>query len=118
MACQEGVRACDLYASVLALVEKEKPDLAPHFVRSIGHSIGYAFKEKGLVIRPKCTAEFRAGMVVSLNLGFAGLESRPNASSGSLAALVVGETVLVRAREATVLHKPYVAGLVGETVCT
>lgn len=93
---RDGVKLCDVFAAVMARVNKDHKELADKMTKNVGFATGIEFRESSLVIQPKTTAVARKGMVFNINIGFSGLPLKGSGDEGiKTYALFIGDTVLV-----------------------
>ena len=74
-----------VYGIAVDMIRRERPELLPHFTKTVGHSIGFRFKES-VVLGERCFVRISAGEVYNVQLGFAGLaasarKARPGESA-------------------------------------
>ncbi|KAL1441416.1 hypothetical protein MTO96_001056 [Rhipicephalus appendiculatus] len=102
---RDGVKLCDVFAAVMARVNKDHKELADKMTKNVGFATGIEFRESSLVIQSKTTAVARKGMVFNINIGFSGLQLKGSGDEGiKTYALFIGDTVLVNeGQPATIL---------------
>ena len=101
---QPGVKLADLYETVRAKLEKEKPGLGAYVTKNIGFGMGLELRESMYIVSPKSTSTVRAGMVFNVAVGIQGVpyvDVKDNGSSkkkkkrGDTFSLFIADTVLV-----------------------
>ncbi|XP_077504278.1 SPT16 homolog, facilitates chromatin remodeling subunit dre4 isoform X1 [Amblyomma americanum] len=93
---RDGVKLCDVFAAVMARVNKDHKELADKMTKNVGFATGIEFRESSLVIQSKNTAVARKGMVFNINIGFSGLQCKGSGDEAvKTYALFIGDTVLV-----------------------
>ena len=92
---KDGAKLGDVYASVMSMVKKEKPDLAGKITKSFGFAMGIEFREAAISITQGSEVVARKGMVFNVNIGLNGLTNKGASGKGKDVALFVGDTVLV-----------------------
>lgn len=102
---RDGVKLCDVFAAVVARVNKDHRELIDKMTKNVGFATGIEFRESSLVIQSKTTAVARKGMIFNINIGFSGLHCKGNGDDSSKTyALFIGDTVLVNeGQPATIL---------------
>ncbi|XP_042330482.1 FACT complex subunit SPT16 [Sceloporus undulatus] len=91
-----GVKLCEIYAAVMDMVKKQKPELISKITKNLGFAMGIEFREGSLVINSKNQYRLKKGMVFSLNVGFSDLTNKEGKKPEEKTyALFIGDTVLV-----------------------
>ena len=90
-----GAIASDVYCIAVDMIRRERPQLLPNFAKTVGHSIGFRFKES-VVLGERCFVKLGAGEVYNVQLGFAGLaasahKARPSKSPAVTECLAAGD---------------------------
>ncbi|KAI0464257.1 hypothetical protein LJB42_001863 [Komagataella kurtzmanii] len=98
---KDGAVCKDVYAKALAMVNKDRPDLAKHFVKNIGSLIGLEFRDSTMVLNAKNDRVIHDGSVINLVLGFQQLkdESQPLGTYS----LLIADTVRITGGEPILL---------------
>ncbi|KAH0626228.1 hypothetical protein JD844_001073 [Phrynosoma platyrhinos] len=90
------VKLCEIYAAVMDMVKKQKPELLSKITKNLGFAMGIEFREGSLVINSKNQYRLKKGMVFSLNVGFSDLLNKEGKKPEEKTyALFIGDTVLV-----------------------
>ncbi|XP_077688214.1 FACT complex subunit SPT16 isoform X2 [Eretmochelys imbricata] len=93
---RHGVKLCEVYAAVMDVVKKQKPELLNKITKNLGFAMGIEFREGSLVINSKNQHRLKKGMVFSINVGFSDLTNKEGKKPEERTyALFVGDTVLV-----------------------
>ncbi|XP_053789266.1 FACT complex subunit SPT16 [Vidua chalybeata] len=93
---RHGARLCDVYAAVMDVVKKQRPELLGKVTKNLGFAMGIEFREGSLVINSKNQQRLKKGMVFSVNVGLSELPNRGAARPEERAyALFLGDTVMV-----------------------
>ncbi|XP_063157590.1 FACT complex subunit SPT16 [Candoia aspera] len=93
---RHGVKLCEVYAAVMDMVKKQKPELLSKITKNLGFAMGIEFREGSLVINSKNQYRLKKGMVFSLNVGLSDLLNREGKKPEEKTyALFIGDTVLV-----------------------
>ncbi|CAI5791258.1 FACT complex subunit SPT16 [Podarcis muralis] len=93
---RHGVKLCEVYAAVMDMVKKQKPELLSKITKNLGFAMGIEFRESSLVINSKNQYRLKKGMVFSLNVGFSDLTNKEGKKPEEKTyALFIGDTVLV-----------------------
>ncbi|XP_072833109.1 FACT complex subunit SPT16 [Pogona vitticeps] len=91
-----GVKLCEVYAAVMDMVKKQKPELVNKITKNLGFAMGIEFREGSLVINSKNQYRLKKGMVFSLNVGLSDLLNKEGKKPEEKTyALFIGDTVLV-----------------------
>ncbi|XP_003227277.1 FACT complex subunit SPT16 [Anolis carolinensis] len=91
-----GVKLCEVYAAIMDMVKKQKPELLSKITKNLGFAMGIEFREGSLVINSKNQYRLKKGMVFSLNVGFSDLTNKEGKKPEEKTyALFIGDTVLV-----------------------
>ncbi|ANZ76590.1 BA75_04085T0 [Komagataella pastoris] len=98
---KDGAVCKDVYAKALAMVTKDRPDLAKHFVKNIGSLIGLEFRDSTMVLNAKNDRVIHDGSVINLVLGFQQLkdDSQPLGTYS----LLIADTVRITGGEPILL---------------
>lgn len=92
----DGARVCDVYNSVINLVQSKDESLIDKLTKNLGFAIGLEFREGSLLITSKSKSKLRKGMVFNLAIGFTNLKNpQANDDNAKEYALFIGDTVLV-----------------------
>nr|XP_006121060.1 FACT complex subunit SPT16 [Pelodiscus sinensis] len=93
---RHGVKLCEVYAAVMDVVKKQKPELLNKITKNLGFAMGIEFREGSLVINSKNQHRLKKGMVFSINVGFSDLTNKEGKKPEERTyALFIGDTVLV-----------------------
>uniref|UniRef100_A0A670ZB58 FACT complex subunit n=2 Tax=Elapidae TaxID=8602 RepID=A0A670ZB58_PSETE len=93
---RHGAKLCEVYAAVMDMVKKQKPELLSKITKNLGFAMGIEFREGSLVINSKNQYRLKKGMVFSLNVGLSDLPNREGKKPEEKTyALFIGDTVLV-----------------------
>uniref|UniRef100_A0A8C6VGN3 FACT complex subunit n=1 Tax=Naja naja TaxID=35670 RepID=A0A8C6VGN3_NAJNA len=93
---RHGAKLCEVYAAVMDMVKKQKPELLSKITKNLGFAMGIEFREGSLVINSKNQYCLKKGMVFSLNVGLSDLPNREGKKPEEKTyALFIGDTVLV-----------------------
>ncbi|XP_061445231.1 FACT complex subunit SPT16 isoform X1 [Rhineura floridana] len=93
---RHGTKLCEVYAAVMDMVKKQKPELLSKTTKNLGFAMGIEFREGSLVINSKNQYRLKKGMVFSLNVGFSDLPNKEGKKTEEKTyALFIGDTVLV-----------------------
>ncbi|XP_066426257.1 FACT complex subunit SPT16 [Molothrus aeneus] len=93
---RHGARLCDVYAAVMDVVKKQRPELLGKITKNLGFAMGIEFREGSLVINSKNQQRLRKGMVFSVNVGLSELPNREAKRPEERSyALFLGDTVMV-----------------------
>ncbi|NXN99356.1 SP16H protein, partial [Rhinopomastus cyanomelas] len=93
---RHGTKLCDVYAAVMELVKKERPELLGKVTKNLGFAMGIEFREGSLVINSRNQQRLKKGMVFSINVGFSELPNKEGQRPEDRTyALFIGDTVLV-----------------------
>nr|XP_060636057.1 FACT complex subunit SPT16 [Anolis sagrei ordinatus] len=91
-----GVKLCEVYAAIMDMVKKQKPELLSKITKNLGFAMGIEFREGSLVINSKNQYRLKKGMVFSLNVGFSDLTNKEGKKPEEKTyALFIGDTALV-----------------------
>ncbi|ODQ79146.1 hypothetical protein BABINDRAFT_63879 [Babjeviella inositovora NRRL Y-12698] len=102
-----GAVAKDVYAKAVEFVREKHPELADHFVKNIGWSMGLEFRDSTFVLNAKNERVIHEGSVLNVTLGFQNLtNSKATSSKDKTYALVLTDTVAITAAEPKLLT-PY-----------
>ncbi|KAL7977702.1 hypothetical protein Chor_009651 [Crotalus horridus] len=93
---RHGAKLCEVYAAVMDVVKKQKPELLSKITKNLGFAMGIEFREGSLVINSKNQYRLKKGMVFSLNVGLSDLPNREGKKPEEKTyALFIGDTALV-----------------------
>uniref|UniRef100_A0A8C0H0A9 FACT complex subunit n=1 Tax=Chelonoidis abingdonii TaxID=106734 RepID=A0A8C0H0A9_CHEAB len=93
---RHGVKLCEVYAAIMDVVKKQKPELLNKITKNLGFAMGIEFREGSLVINSKNQHRLKKGMVFSINVGFSDLTNKEGKKPEERTyALFIGDTVLV-----------------------
>jgi len=92
-----GKRISEAYEETVALVKKEKPDLAERMTKTLGFATGIEFREGSLVISAKNNTPMKKGMVFNVAIGFSDLANKEATDEKFRKySLFLGDTVVVQ----------------------
>ncbi|KAJ3168301.1 FACT complex subunit spt16 [Geranomyces variabilis] len=96
MSIKSGAVCSDVYNVAVSYISQKRPDLLPHFVKNCGWSMGIQFRESTFILSPKHSAKLKAGMVLSITVGFQNL-TNPSATDprSQTYALAITDTYVV-----------------------
>ncbi|XP_071700392.1 FACT complex subunit SPT16-like [Rutidosis leptorrhynchoides] len=94
-ALKPGNKASSVYKAVVAVIEKEAPELTANLTKSAGTGIGLVFRESGLILNEKNKRTFKTGTVLNVSLGFQNLQTNSNNARTQNYALLLADTVIV-----------------------
>ncbi|XP_023801681.1 FACT complex subunit SPT16-like, partial [Cyanistes caeruleus] len=93
---RHGAKLCDVYAAVMDVVKKQRPELLGKITKNLGFAMGIEFREGSLVINSKNQQRLKKGMVFSVNVGLSELPARDGKRPEERTyALFIGDTVMV-----------------------
>ncbi|XP_026545907.1 FACT complex subunit SPT16-like, partial [Notechis scutatus] len=93
---RHDAKLCEVYAAVMDMVKKQKPELLSKITKNLGFAMGIEFREGSLIINSKNQYCLKKGMVFSLNVGLSDLPNREGKKPEEKTyALFIGDTVLV-----------------------
>ncbi|NXH42348.1 SP16H protein, partial [Dicaeum eximium] len=93
---RHGAKLCDVYAAVMDVVKKQRPELLGKITKNLGFAMGIEFREGSLVINSKNQQRLKKGMVFSVNVGLSELPNREaKRPEDRTYALFLGDTALV-----------------------
>ncbi|KAL2477705.1 FACT complex subunit SPT16 [Forsythia ovata] len=84
-----------VYQAVLAVVERDAPELVPNLTKSAGTGIGLEFRESGLSLNAKNDRVLKAGMIFNVSLGFQNLQTGTSNPKSQIFSLLLADTVIV-----------------------
>ncbi|XP_014749622.1 PREDICTED: FACT complex subunit SPT16-like, partial [Sturnus vulgaris] len=91
-----GAKLCDVYAAVMDVVKKQRPELLGKITKNLGFAMGIEFREGSLVINSKNQQRLKKGMVFSINVGLSELPNKEGKRPEERTyALFIGDTVMV-----------------------
>ncbi|NXA93678.1 SP16H protein, partial [Melanocharis versteri] len=91
-----GAKLCDVYAAVMDVVKKQRPELLGKITKNLGFAMGIEFREGSLVINSKNQQRLKKGMVFSVNVGLSELPNKEGKRPEERTyALFIGDTVMV-----------------------
>ncbi|NXO67612.1 SP16H protein, partial [Phainopepla nitens] len=89
-------KLCDVYAAVMDVVKKQRPELLGKITKNLGFAMGIEFREGSLVINSKNQQRLKKGMVFSINVGLSELPNKEGKRPEERTyALFIGDTVMV-----------------------
>lgn len=101
---RDGVACNTVYNKALGMVKQKYPDLAEHFVKSVGYGIGIEGRDISLNLNAKNTKVLRAGMTLCVSVGFQNLENpKPQDKLSKTYSLQLVDTVRVTNADVQVL---------------
>ncbi|KAM7026429.1 LOW QUALITY PROTEIN: FACT complex subunit SPT16, partial [Acridotheres tristis] len=93
---RHGAKLCDVYAAVMDVVKKQRPELLGKITKNLGFAMGIEFREGSLVINSKNQQRLKKGMVFSINVGLSELPNKEGKRPEERTyALFIGDTVMV-----------------------
>ncbi|NXC10123.1 SP16H protein, partial [Orthonyx spaldingii] len=93
---RHGAKLCDIYAAVMDVVKKQRPELLGKITKNLGFAMGIEFREGSLVINSKNQQRLKKGMVFSINVGLSELPNKEGKRPEDRTyALFIGDTVMV-----------------------
>uniref|UniRef100_A0A8C3UYJ5 FACT complex subunit n=1 Tax=Catharus ustulatus TaxID=91951 RepID=A0A8C3UYJ5_CATUS len=93
---RHGAKLCDVYAAVMDVVKKQRPELLGKITKNLGFAMGIEFREGSLVINSKNQQRLKKGMVFSINVGLSDLPNKEGKRPEERTyALFIGDTVMV-----------------------
>jgi FACT complex subunit SPT16 len=93
---KDGVVASEVYNKALAQVKAKEPELANHFLKSVGYGIGLELQDKDLTISAKCSRTLKDGMTLVVITGFSDLENKKATDKrGKVYSLCIADTIRV-----------------------
>jgi nucleosome binding factor SPN SPT16 subunit len=100
---KDGAIASDIYSKALAQVKAKEPELASHFVKSVGYGIGLELQDKNLTLSAKCSRQVKDGMTLVVITGFSNLENKEATDKrGKVYSLCLADTIRVASGEAVI----------------
>ncbi|KAJ1505154.1 FACT complex subunit spt16 [Coelomomyces lativittatus] len=99
-----GVKGKDIYHRALRIIKEKRPDLEPHFIKSLGCSIGIEFRDTLISLSPKNELEIPVNTVLNICVGFQQLKNdTANDERGKVYAYYIADTVVVEQDKVTCL---------------
>ncbi|CAI9770205.1 unnamed protein product [Fraxinus pennsylvanica] len=95
IALKPGNRVSAVYQAVLAVVERDAPELLPNLTKSAGTGIGLEFRESGLSLNAKNDRVLKAGMIFNVSIGFQNLQTGTSNPKSQKFSLLLADTVIV-----------------------
>jgi len=97
-----GVKLGKLYEVAKDHIQKTKPELEAHFLKTCGFGMGLEFRESALSLNNKNQKVAQAGMVFNLCIGFHNLETKGKVkdTKGKIYSMMLADTVIVTDGEA------------------
>ncbi|XP_022872909.1 LOW QUALITY PROTEIN: FACT complex subunit SPT16-like [Olea europaea var. sylvestris] len=99
IALKPGNRVSAVYQAVLAVVERDAPELVPNLTKSAGTGIGLEFRESGLSLNAKNDRVLKAGMIFNVSIGFQNLQAGTINPKSQNFSLLLADTVIVTNEE-------------------
>jgi nucleosome binding factor SPN SPT16 subunit len=100
---KDGVIASEVYEKAAAQVKAKDPELAKHFLKSIGYGVGIQVNDKNLSISAKCQRTLKDGMTMVITTGFSDLDNpKSKDSRGKKYSMILADTIRVTVGETVV----------------